>query len=343
MSNDLTLIIIYGQVRTLETAIIPIYRNIILENHPCHLLLSIDGCLSDVPEKTRKLLDPYLMDVYFTNNKCEDDVIRDNNRIEFTLVKNALDKLTPNQKDMYKFMLKIRTDMYVKEQICLKNIYCLQSFELFKKHWASFSSHSNISHLNLSSQIQAWFLTGGAIPFFVNRYKENVVPTSPWSLSDTVAWNDKLWQSLDEKMKLSNDHSLFRLHQMIRQLSYDAKVVYLIGSTWIHYGYFKDVYDISLQIYHKYGTLDWPNHSDDDVLEWIDHKGTKRSKTQKEWKWITDDQIRLCHIIYNYSLIDLVNPQDYIESFDSWHLLHENIKNTNLFAFIVRPQSIRKS
>lgn len=340
MSHDLTLIIIYGQVRTLETAIIPIYRNIILENHPCHILLSIDGCLSDVPEKTRKLLDPYLMDIYFTNNKFDDDVLRDNNRIEFTLVKNALDKLTQNQKDMYKFMLKIRTDLYIKQHLCLKNIYGLQSFEQFKRDWESFSSNPNISELNLQSKLKAWFLTSG-IPFFANRYKEDEIGISPWSLSNTVKWNDKLWNLLDEKMKLSSDHSVFRIHQIIRQLSYDAKVVYLIGSTWIHYGYFKDVYNISMQIYSKYGTLQWPNVADDDVLEWTDHKGTKRSKTQKEWQWITDDQIRLCHN-YNYGLIDLVNPQDYIESFDSWHLLHENIKNTNLFAFIVRPQSIRK-
>lgn len=341
MSNDVTLIIIYGQVRTLETAIIPIYRNIILENYPCHVLLSIDGCLSDIPEKTRKLLDPYLMDVYFTNNKFEDDVLRDHNRIEFTLVKNALEKLTPNQKDMYKFMLKIRTDLYIKQQLCLKNIYGLQSFEQFKTDWASFSSTPQISKLHLPSKLKAWFLTGG-VPFFIDRYKEDEIPTSPWSLSDTVVWNEKLWHLLDEKMKLSNDQSLFLIHQIIRQLSYDARVIYLIGSTWIHFGYFKDVYEISVQIYSKYGALQWPNHSDDDSLEWIDHKGTKRSKTQKEWKWITDDQIRLFHITYNYALMDLVNPHDYIESFDSWHSLHENIKNKNLFAFIVRPHSIRK-
>lgn len=338
MVDDTTLIIIYGQVRTLEIAVRPIYRNIILENYPCHVLLAIDGKVSDIPAATRELLDPYLVDIYFTHNKPEDDVPRDHNRIEFTLVKNALDRLTTTQKESYKFVIKVRTDIYIKQRFCLKNAYGLQSFEQFKVQWVSFTNNPNISALNLHSQIKAWFLTGGGIPFFLDRYKEDEVPVSPWSLSNTVEWNENLWVSITRKLG-KEDSNLFRIHHAIRQLSYDEGVVYLIGSTWIHYGYFKDVADISVDLFSRYGTMNWPGHSDDDVLGWTDHKGEKRCRVQKEWKWITDDQIRQCHS-QKYALIDLVNPCDYIESFDSWHSLQDNLKNANLFAFIVRPHTV---
>jgi hypothetical protein len=342
MSHDTaTLIIIYGQVRTLETTIISIYRNIILENYPCHVVLSVDGGLADVPEKTLKLLQPYLMDMYFTNLKLEDDVPRDHHRIEFTLVKNALDRLTIHQKEDYRFLLKIRTDMHIKTPLCLKNIYGLQSFESFKKQWTDFITHDNIPR-TLFDQLQAWFLTGGGLSFFTTKYQRDHTPTSPWSLSDTRKLNKRLWQSIAEKLGDGKDPSLFQIHYMIRQLHHDLRVAYLIGSTWIHFGYFSHLFDISQNLAVKYGTMHWPNCRDEDILEWTDHKGTKRTKPQKEWRWITDDQIRLSHTNFNYCLIDLVNPADYIESFDSRHLLSDNIKNPELFAFIVRPHSIPK-
>jgi hypothetical protein len=282
------------------------------------------------------------MDIYFTSLKPDDDVPRDHNRIEFTLVKNALDRLTTRQKEDYKFLLKIRTDIYIKAPLCLKNIYGLQSFESFKNQWRDFIMHDNIPH-SLYDQLQAWFLTGGGLSFFRQKYETDNTPISPWSLSDTRKLNRRLWQVIEEKIRDRTNYSLFQIHHMIRQLHHDLRVAYLIGSTWIHFGYFSHIFDISQNLAVKYGTVNWPNCGDEDMLEWIDHKGTKRTKPQKEWRWITDDQIRLCHTNYNYSLMDLVNPADYIESFDSRHLLSDNIKNPELFAFIVRPHTIRKN
>lgn len=333
-----TLIIIYGEVRTLETTVISIYRNVILENHPCHVILSLDGRLSDIPQKTLTLLEPYLADIYFTNHKHEEDIPRDHNRIEFTLVKNALDRLTSNQKEMYTFMLKIRTDLFVKSPIRIKNIYGLQPFQEFKKDW----NKVVISEETQSTKdlIKTWLLTAGGISFFLEKYRYSEKPaTSPWSLSDTVEWNTKLWETLECE---ETDYSIFGIHRLIRKICYDARVMYLFGSTWIHFGYFPHVFEISMRIFKDYGTLIWNDHHDDDILEWVDHKGVKRSKPQGEWKWITDDQMRLVHNYANTSLIDMVNPYDYIESFDSWNSLPDNMANPNLFAFIVRPQSIRK-
>lgn len=335
----MTLIIIYGQVRTMETAIISIYKNIILENFPCHVILSIDGKLSDIPEKTLELLDSYILDIYFTNLKHEDDIPRDHHRIEFTLVQNALERLSVNQIEVYDFLLKVRTDLYVKYPLCLRKIYGMQSFEDFKREWNLFIQHEHIVELNTPiQQIKAWILTGSGIPTFLNMYKEDHVHPSPWSLLNTIEWNKNLWSNLENKM--TDNISLFRIHQIIRQLLSEYRVSYLIGSTWIHFGFFRELCLISKNLKDKYGTYRW--FSDDNTtMKWVDHKNTGRSKSQAEWKWITDDQIRLCSR-ESSALIDLVNSADYIESFDAKHTLIENIKNPNLFSFIIRPQSIRQ-
>lgn len=332
--RDKTLIVIYGQVRTFEITGLSIYQKIILENHPCHIILSVDGRYSDIPQNIMNLFDPYLLDIYTTNLKSEYDIPRDHNRIEFTLVNNALERLTQSQKDEYMFMIKVRTDMYIREKISLKKIYCQQSLQQFQKDWTTFTNHCNIREISLQEKIKAWFLTGGGLMFFVNRYKSDHKPISPWSLSNVVEWNAQLWNTIDNTPK-----SIFEIHKFIRKLSHEKCIVYLIGSSWIHFGYFNDLNDLSENIAKNYGTFRW-TENDEEVLEWIDHKGTRRCKLQKHWRWITDDQLRLCHTQNNYSLIDLVNPQDYIESFDSWHTLKDNIKNENLFAFIVRKHSI---
>jgi hypothetical protein len=331
--QDKTLIVIYGQVRTFEITGLSIYQKIIMENHPCHVLLAIDGRYSDIPQKILTLLDPYLLDVYTTHLKTDDDIPRDHNRIEFILVKNALDKLTPIQKEEYMFMVKVRTDMYIREKICLKRIYCRQSLQQFQIDWTNFTNHENIIKLNPKEQLKAWFLTGGGLNFFLKRYNQNYRPVSPWSLSDVIEWNNELWKSLDNVKK-----SLFAIHKYIRKIAQEQKIVYLIGSSWVHFGYFHELDTLSNTIAKDYGTFRW-NDDDEALLEWTDHKGVKRSKTQKHWRWITDDQLRLCHF-QAHSLIDIVNPQDYIESFDSWHTLKENVKNENLFAFIVRKHQL---
>jgi hypothetical protein len=116
--------------------------------------------------------------------------------------------------------------------------------------------------------------------------------------------------------------------------------MYLIGSTWIHFGYAKDVYDLSIELEDKHTMMNWKDKKDDDILEWIDHKNEKRSLVQSEWRNITDDQIRLIHHLKNIFLIDLVNKHDYIESFDASHSLFLNKKNPNLCAFLVRHHQI---
>lgn len=319
-----TLIVIYGQIRTFSECFPSIYKNVILENGPCHVVLAIDGKYSDIPGDIIKLLDPYLYDI-FVSHLHEDDCVRDHHRIEFSLVKNILSKIQNDNN--YTFMIKIRTDVYIRKPINLKKIYVCSS------EW---SHDIFVSNKLIEEKCKNYILSGG-FTFFLDRILNNKKSVSPWSLCND--WNKHILEKIniisDEKLKTKYQIQLF-----LRNFMRKEKIVYLIGSTWIHFGYFQDLYDISMKIEKMYGSLLWPNKKDDDELSWIDHKDQKRTLSQKKWKWITDDQLRQIHHHYNYCLIDLVNPNDYIESFDAQHKFNENKKNSSLFAFLVRPHQL---
>lgn len=348
MSKTHTLVIVYGQVRTLRLTALSIYHKILAPNHPYHVLLAIDGGFDDIPPNVLKLFGPRLIDVYTTRFETEDEddhdqqqqqrrLPRDHNRIEFALVHNALTRLTPAQKERYLFMIKVRTDLYIREPIDLHGIYCIRSIPEFRAAWQRFKDTPKIKALSTTTeQMQAWFLTGGGIKFFASRYSDTHRPVSPWSLSNTVDWNQKLWD------QLSTYHNTpVNQQRLLREIG--RRVVYLIGSTWLHFGYFEIMEDLVRDIFLGHGTYLWPGKANDDLLQWTDHKGIVRSKPQSEWKWITDDQLRLCHTLHHGNdcfLIDLVNPEDYIESFDATHSLKENIANPGLFGFIVREHTI---
>jgi len=318
-----TLILIFGQVRTFSECFFSIYKNIILENHPCDIILSIDGKYSDLPHDIVKKLDLYLIDIYVTHKK-DDEIRRDHHRIEFSLIKKGLERVV--NIDDYTFLLKVRTDVYIKEKINIKEIYGLCSPFVFQKKWTEFCKKIK----EKKDLIQKWILTGG-LSFFI-PYQIDQKPISPWSLSNTIEWNSELWTYIQNQ----NQNQLFILRDIFKK----HKIMYLIGSTWIHFGYAKDVYDLSIELEDKHTMMNWKDKKDDDILEWIDHKNEKRSLVQSEWRNITDDQIRLIHHLKNIFLIDLVNKHDYIESFDASHSLFLNKKNPNLCAFLVRHHQI---
>ena len=262
----------------------------------------------------------------FVTHLHEDDIYRDHHRIEFSLVKNVLKKI---HKDDYTFMIKIRTDIYIRKPINIKKIYACSS------EW----NHDIFTSSNrLIEEKCKYYILSGGFSFFLDRLLNNKKSQSPWSICDTEELNKEMLKKINvvtDKLKTKYQIQLF-----LRNFMRKEKIIYLIGSTWIHFGYFQDLYDLSIKIEELYGTLLWPNKKDEDELSWIDHKNQKRSLLQKEWKWITDDQLRRIHYHYNYCLIDLVNPNDYIESFDAQHKLNENKKNSSLFAFLVRPHQL---
>lgn len=336
-----TLIILFGQVRTLSHCIMSIYDKILVVNRPCHVVLSIDGVYQDIPRDVLDLLKPYLIDIYTTQNK--DDVRRDNQIIEFFLVSKALERVHAED---YMFVLKIRTDIFVRQPIDLKACYAMCTTQHFENIFLSFCSNLSWKWKEeLARTIKAFLLTGGQKFFIPRQLDPSHPPRSPWSTSHVYEWNAPLLSTIDalcdsSRWKKGRNVSVAYVHQIVRKLCQDFRVTFLIGSTWIHYGYSQDISRLSNMLTEEHTTLTREGVKGDDVLEWIDHKGEIRQMTQDAWRKVTDDQIRMVHHKYNYSLVDLVNDQDYIESFDATTSLRVNKKRADLFAWIVREKSV---
>ena len=329
-----TLIVIFGQIRTLEHCLRNMLDNIIIPNKPCHVILAIDGSFHEIPSSILQDLKYYLVDVYTTQNKM---IERDNQCIEFALVKHALDRI--QDIESYKYILKIRTDLYIRFQIDIKMIYGTCSTKQFENQLTQIVKNWKDTP---SKAIKDWFLTGGFYFFTTKQLDPENPPRSPWSIQNIFEWNASLFKMIDvifERMSAQNITIQF-LKKIIQELCQNEKIVYLIGSTWIHFGLSEHIIDITNKLYLNHTKMKWTGKNDNDELQWTDHKGEIRKKTQDEWKLITDDQIRLVHHLNNYHLMDLVNNNDYIESFDAQNKHNVNKKNRNLFAWIVRQQSL---
>ena len=335
-----TLIIIFGQVRTLSDCIMSIYEKILVVNRPCHVVLSIDGLYQDIPRNVIDLLKPYLVDIYTTQNK--ENVLRDNQVIEFFLVSEALRRVHAQD---YTFLLKIRTDVFVRYPIDVKTCYAMCTRQHFENVFLSFCSNLSWKWKEeLGRTIQSYLLTGGQSFFISRQLDPKDPPRSPWSTTNIYEWNAPILATIDalcDPSRLKNrDITVSYVHQLVRKLFQDFRVAFLIGSTWIHYGYTTDIARLSNLLTEEHTTLVRESVDEDGMLVWIDHKGQERSMVQREWKKITDDQMRMVHHKYNYSLVDLVNNQDYIESFDASNPLQMNKKRPDLFAWIVRKKSL---
>jgi hypothetical protein len=84
------------------------------------------------------------------------------------------------------------------------------------------------------------------------------------------------------------------------------------------------VRNASYDIIHSFGTLRWNQFGYDDA--------------NSRWENVTESQLRLVHLINDINLIDLMNVEDYIKSFDleDSNSLIEDSHNPNLHFYLLR-------
>ena len=181
-----TLIIIFGQIRTLEHCLRNMLDNIIIPNKPCHVVLAIDGFYHDIPESILQDLKYYLVDIFTTQNKI---IERDNQCIEFALVKHAIDRVSDIQS--YKYILKIRTDIYIRFPLDINTIYGTCSTQQFERFFTSFYKNWKTQP---ADAIKSWFLTGGFDFFKTKQLDLKNPPRSPWSIENIFQWNSSLFR-----------------------------------------------------------------------------------------------------------------------------------------------------
>jgi hypothetical protein len=160
-------------------------------------------------------------------------------------------------------------------------------------------------------------------------------PQSPWCLVHPNEWN---WNIKKHIYSLSLPSSVNCTHSCQHYYAKHALVnitkifprVYLIGSTWIHFGPSQLIIDISKQVIQNFGTLDWNNfgfslHGHVDNPLWLN---------------VTESQFRLTHLLNakKFNLIDIVHVPDYDKSFDvkDENSIEDDLKNKNLQMWLLR-------
>ena len=103
------------------------------------------------------------------------------------------------------------------------------------------------------------------------------------------------------------------------------KVLFLAGSTWLQFGLVKHLADVAHMEHALFGFMRWSDYGVNDA-----------SIAQRNYYLkVTESQLRLAHVLNNYSLVDLYNPPSAVKS------LSEARRDATLANFLVRPWHVK--
>lgn len=318
-----TLVVIYGLVRTLQQTYISIFENLIKVNKPCDVIFSIDEPANNIPVDVINKFQPYIKTILDpTTHQAQDG------RIEFYLMDKVIKTLGETINE-YRYVLKVRCDNYLKHPIKLDYVY--GRHPKFGGAYKSFHIKLEKTLNKQCSQAEllwSWVYTAGIETMIKPMLVDE--PKSPWCLLHPLQWNKDIKTNIMKNYKPSGDISAIKQYLSLIHKKY--KIVYLIGSTWIHFGQKNNMIDISQKIHADYGKLAWKQFGFDD------------SKLKNKWLDVTESQMRLSHRKHKYNLIDLVNQADYDTSFDDKGInnLEKDIVNQDTMFWLLRDNKIAK-
>jgi len=317
-----TLIVIYGLLRTLEWTVDSIIKNVILPNQPCDVIISIDQPIGHITHKIVQKLGPYLTMLFDKDDTDFNAYLKDFNQTtfpkEFYLMERAF-RWVEKTNRTYGYALKIRTDNFAKHPIQISSLYGDHpNFNLlFGKFEKGLTQELNPSQpLSFAEKVWGWFFTGG-IPVFA-RGMILSRPDSAWSRLHPMEWNKKLKAAVDASDPAEG------IQPTVERLANEFRTVYLIGSTWIHFGRYDLMRNLSQHVSEWWGTLLWEDFG--------------FAATSPHWKYVTESHLRLSHLKSDLALIDLKNLPDYRLSFNLTDVTHvqENFDDDEHFYWIVR-------
>jgi hypothetical protein len=159
-----------------------------------------------------------------------------------------------------------------------------------------------------------------------------------WSRVDAVQWNQNIRdyvtnntnrnsvpvaESASASYDATRENYEASVLRTILNVTSTFKILYLIGSTWVHFGPYDLVREESRDILQNFGKLTWES-------------GPK--KGYDSWKDVHESQVRLVHRMKGWNLIGLENSADYKASFDSFQKtgLIDEMSDPTLLAWLVR-------
>lgn len=351
------LIIIYGQYRSFDITCPYIFKHLVKPNLPAKVLIIISkrkvGTVSFKPaaldclkmfkyrdEIIVTVLDGYLPD--FNQSKPE-----------FQVTEAAVN-WAEKSNNSFEYILKVRTDNMVRADIDLKTIFGDSDNKQFTKKFSSFESTFRLlwgekyqRFPTWQDVVWGWVFTAGN-DFFISPMVFGD-PRSVWCPVSPKEWNKNLKEYI-YKLTAPSEECSSRCYYSYTKMSINNalsihKVLYLIGSTWIHFGPASLFMQAAHDVVSKFGTLDW-SELGYSIKRWdwetvISDKEYLKDHPDPKWLWVTESQFRAVHMHNGWNLIDLVKIDDYIKSFNGSHLLsfEEEFQNPNLKFYLFRDCS----
>lgn len=329
-----TLVIIYGAYRSFDLTCPDIVKNIIEPNAPnVHIILSLDvDPPFQIPLVAGTCLDPYVSKMTIMEGKVTNFNKKHFHVKEFLLVMRAFEYAA--KLDIpFDYAIKLRFDNGVNRPILpFQYLYHPYISSDVSKNAANpyliFQSQLDVEYKSRSQRLPTlqerawhWITASGNLVFIDASFNVDEVPVwTPYHVHD---FQERIHSYVFNQTGLSSHRDVIRL---IRKAMHKLKPVYMIGSTWIHYG----PYDIVAKATRL--ALD-----DFCVSNWSD-VGSNYQHFQKDPTRVTEAIIRLAHWKQQWNLVDLIYRPDYTKSFNDSDLrsYEEDRKDPNRHYYLVR-------
>ena len=305
-----TAVLIYGSFRSFEQTCSTIVEHVIKPNTPVRVVVSLDEENTfHVPVTVVECLSEYKPTYLISrimNRTTTGDSWHSPRLFETALSMNV----------EFAFAIKIRTDVFCRRYFRIAPLYQPNLVSLIS--YSRFTESPHLRHLH-GNELFWWIFSGGMTAFI--RPMSSPELKSPWSLRHQMEWNKDL---LDHTQTLRDTPYLDALAAVHEQF----RVVYVVGSSWIHLGPFDVVRNVSLALEDRYGEYSWGNY------------GFNESTLQhpEGWRRVMESQLRLAHYYDNISLVDLQNEHDIAITFNysEESSIPENAMDNSLSFFILR-------
>lgn len=320
-------IILFGQYRTFDLCIESIESNVFMYNKNAKIVLVLDDKLDKITPFARAIIDKWNIDIICAVER--DDIRRQHqNIIEFELVRVALEHL---QGEEYDYLLKVRTDMFLKFPVDLSGVfghdvtYVRSSFNIFLQR------HSD----NVADAMVAWLICGGCVEL-MDIYQDATSRPNTYAPFNSF---EVLLEPLRLRVRADlNGVSALVAPEMYVQLIHNTfNISYLFNSTWMEYGHFTHMKRVCREystLYNKvsFNTMNYPGDKDG-LFDYRREIG------------VTETALRAVHMLRQTTLIDYQIQEDLEHGLmksctfgrrQTRKHFHETIANSGTRAWLVR-------
>lgn len=309
-----TLIIIYGHYRTFDITCPDIVKHIIEPNAPnIHIILSLDiEPPFRMPIAGGTCLDPYVSKLTIMEGVLNNYNNKHVHVKEFLLVARAFE-YAASLKKHFNYAIKLRFDNGINRPILPlsyiyhphisdKNSITASPFKMFQEELDVKFKQRKGRLPSFTERAWSWIITSGN-PVFIEssfRIAEDVPVWTPYHVED---FTKRIYNFVfnQTSVVLKSQHDVIKLiHTTMTKL----RPVYMIGSTWIHYGPYELVQKATRLALDDFCNKNWS------MAVGNNHRFSRNPAR------VTEAVIRLVHWQQKLNLVDLIHWPDYAKSFN---------------------------